>query len=438
MVKFKRFFLSRKTVLTLLTLILTSVFISALFPQRFVTSPENIQKWQQAHPFLAGWYKTPGFDHVYTTIWFALLLSLFLIPLLLSTIDQFIIAKKRTLDINLPAGSSSKRTTASFMDIKSICRGSGYLLMSGNEDYARFVKHQWGYWGNFLLHLGFVVVVSVSLLIALTQKRGVLQMAEGEIFQPGDPWFYEYKGLLAGKFVLPFGVRLDSVRALFWENNKVRRINSNLNLFTAHDSGRNFTVAPSSKLNYKGILIYHSLDFGHAFFVEFNDSSGTNKGVRLDLYHPENLDVASYKDFKLSWMPYILKVKYYADAGKKVIDSPNPLLVLRLMDRNKVAGQIPLKIGESGTLGQYNVRLVGAAKWSGLIFVDITGMPGIFFGFLIIILGTTLNYFTPPRELFVKRTDNEYIVYWRAVKFSGFYTDEYGKIISRLKKKENS
>lgn len=438
MPKFKRFFLSRKTVLTLLTLIFIAVFISALFPQRYSTSPENVLKWQKANPFLSGWYMKFGFDHVYTTQWFALLLLFFLISLLISTFNQFTAAKRKTLDINLPAGAPSAENIASFGNIKAICLRMGYLMISDNEDAARFVKHPWGYWGNFLLHLGFVVTIGASLLITLTQKRGVVQLVEGELFQPGDTWLYEEKGLLGERFVLPFAVRLDSVRTEFWETHLVKHISSDLSLLTASDNVRGYTVAPSFKLNYMGIYIYQKTDFGHAFFVEFSDDLGMNRGIRFDLYYPESLNVASYKDFKLSWMPYLLKTKYYADAEKKLIDSRNPLFVLRLVKDNKVVGQVPLKIGESGTLGQYSVRLVGVAKWSRLIFVDITGIKGIFLGFFIIVFGTVLNYFTPPRELFAKKVNGEYIIYWRAVKFQDFYTDECDKIFKGLRKKEDS
>jgi len=432
MLSFKRFFLSRKTILALILLILLSVVIGYIFPQRFATPPSELESWQESHSLWAPWVERLGLNHVYSTPWFAALLSAFLLSLGISTYEQIKISTKKTFG-GIPAGGEGFRIIADENELISAIKMQGYFRAAKNEEGYRFVKHPWGYWGGVLLHLGIVVVIASSLIIVLTEKRGLLHLLVGEIYLPGSQWLVEEDGILAGRFILPEAVRLESVTPEFWETDDIKQLTTVISFIDPQGRFKKDLIAINQTVNYRGIRIYQGRSFGNAFFVEFIDRDGNRIDAILQIQNPPRRDKAGYGNFQVGGIPYLLKAKYFADAEKNSMNSINPLLVMRLVDEEQVIGEISLRKGESGALGPYTVRLVDIARWSGIIFVDITGMPGIFLGFFIIILGGGLTYFMPPREFYLRKEEVGASIMWKATRFEDFYKEEYERIVAGIR-----
>lgn len=429
----KNFIISRKTVVFLISSILTAVVASFVFPQRFITPPIKMGNWILAHPYLGSLMNYLGLDHLYTTAWFAAIICLFTVSLAVSCYDQFMVAWGKTFDI--PAGSGKPvfelgRITDD--QLVKILRGHGYLSVSRNQELSKFVKSPWGYWGKFLLHGGMVLVIAASLLILLTQKKGTLYLYEGESHAPGDRWLIEEKGLMVDSLRLPMTVRLEEVKPEYWENDDLKLLSTKVTFVRSDGEVSEHRLAINQTRMFDGLKVYQSQEFGAAFFAEFYDDKGARQGVILQIAHPQRRDVAGYQDFKFDWLPHTLKTKYFADSEKRNMESISPQLILRLVNGKRVAGELSLKPGEMGALGEYKVKLVKVKKWAGIIFVDISGMTGIFAGFFIIILGSGLIYFTPPREIVVQTTEGSRSVVWRATNFGECYEDEIARIRSAL------
>jgi cytochrome c biogenesis protein len=429
----KRFFLSRKTILALILLILGAIVLAYIFPQRFSTPSLEMEKWQEANPAWVSWVDLLGLDHVYSTIWFAVLLLVFLLSLIISTFDQIKISIKKTFGHGVTSGGKNFKVTATEEKIVSAIKKQGYFQISGNHATLRFVKYPWGYWGSVLLHFGIVFAIASSLLVALTQKRGLLQLVEGELYVPGSSWVTEERGLLAGRFILPEAVSLDNVIPEFWETDDLKQLTTTLSFSNPQGRFKRYTLAINQTINYKGIRVYQSQSFGDAFFVKLTDKEGRSTGIILQIQTPVKRNMPSYGIFRLSRIPYLLKAKYFADADKKSVLSTNPLLVMRLVDKGRVVGEVSLKNGGSAQLGPYTATVAGISRWAGIIFVNITGMPGIFLGFFIIIIGGALTYFMPPREFYIKKEENGFfIITWKATRFESFYKEEYEKLAARF------
>lgn len=428
--KIKRFFLSRKTILALILLILGAIVLAYIFPQRFSASPLDTENWQQAHPLFAPWFYTLGLDHVYTTPWFAVLLLVFLLTLMISTFEQIKNSTKKIFGNVVISGEKSIRVNTTEEEIKTAIKKLGYFQTVRNQETLRFVKHPWGYWGNVLLHLGIVLVIASSLVVVLTEKRGLLQLIESELYVPGTPWFMEEKGMLVGNFILPEAVMLDNVIPEFWETDDIKQLTTVMSFSNPQGKTKRYNLAINQTVNYKGIRIYQDQRFGLAFFVNLTDKTGTRNGLILQIQKPYKRDKASYGNFRFGKIPYLLKAKYFADAEKKNMLSSNPLLVMRLVDKGRVIGEVSLKNGESGQVGPYTATVAGISRWAGIIFVDITGMPGIFLGFFIIIIGGGLTYFMPPREFYLRKEVDGFSITWKATRFESFYEEEYEKVSS--------
>ncbi len=433
MKKIKSFLLSRTSVLVQILIILTVILAGYEFPQRISASPYSIEKWRKAHPALVPWVERLGLGHIYTTPWFAALLFIFLLTLVISSYEQIKKALNKTFR-HADTDSEGETIYAPEDKLISAIKKKGYIFIGEKNTHKRFVKHPWGYWGNVFLHLGFVIIIASSLVILLMQNRGLLQLVEGEIYFPGNLWTFEEKGLLAKDFILPEAIRLEKVNFEFYESDELKGLSTFISFIDPQGRFQKYSVGINQIVKFKGVRIYQGNSFGHAFYVELADKEGGTEKIIFDIDHPLRRDRPGYKNFEFEGIPYTIRAHYYVDADRKSMQSNNPLLNILIIDREKSAKEASLKIGESRELGPYTARLVYVSRWSELIFVKDPGMSGVFSAFFIIIAGVMLTYFTPPREFILQKKAEGFSLVWRPSKFERFYEDEFKAILSAFAK----
>jgi cytochrome c biogenesis protein len=287
-----------------------------------------------------------------------------------------------------------------------------------------------------LLHVGMALVITASLYVALTGRQGVLILVEGEERNDRQSWNASEHGILTSPLKLPGNVRLDKVKVRFDGKNQPSEVSSDISIIDGSGRVESLTASINGISRYHGLRIYHAAQYGDAFTVTFTDRGGVAHAEKIAIQQPVSLTKAGYSDeFGVIWSPYLLSAKYFADADKKSMLSTNPELTLRFMEGNKEIARTTLTEGGPGTLGDYRVRLTGVEKWAKLIIVDISGMPVIFAGFAIIMLGGLLHYMTPPRELIgIRQPDGLYRVYWSATSFGDFFIDERDEVANALQK----
>lgn len=439
----KRLLRSKKTAILLMSLLLLSLLLSCLVPQRFNTPAAEFSRWREAHRLWRPVIDFLGLHRLFTAPWFAALLFAFLACLVTATHTQFRLALKKTLGMTDTGGQERRSTppvelAVSGPQLARQMRLAGYLRIGGRPEAVRFVKHPWGHWGVFLLHLGMLVAIAASLFIALTGKRGTFRLAEGEIFTPGSPWANEELGMLASPFLLPEAVRLRKVRPEFWPGGGVKNIRSDVTFIAPDGETVKQTIAMTPIMRRRGLRIYQEAAFGTVFYLVFTRGERVRAALALNLESPQEPRKASYGTFDFAGFPYRIKAKYYADAGKKTLAGDDPLLVIRLVDGPTVIGELSLKNGRGDRLGPYEVHLVRVAKWAGFIFLDTPGMAGVFGGFFIFALGGVLSYFTIPREFSCQATAGGWRLAWRVSKFRRLYRDEYQTVIKQLRKQEET
>lgn len=423
--------LSRTATLSLIVVILAAMLTATAVPQGFLTPGAQVDAWREAHGHILPLVDVLDLHHVFTTPWFAGLILLASLSLLLSTCRQIKTAWHRTFGLSTYEDRRCLHVSAPLAPLLRALKARGYLRMA-HDGRLRYVKHPWGYWGNVLLHVGMVVTIATSLYIALTQQRGMLFLTEGETFFPGAPWQSEAHGMLAGPLDLPEGVRLDRLAPQFNADTTVGAVTSEVTFLSGSGVATKRRVAINSILHHRGLRVYQNSLYGDVFAVDLTDAAGHMHRENLRMPHPQSIDRAGYNDFQLSWSPVGLSAKYFADADRKSMDSPNRQLVLRLTDRGREIARLSLLPGESGNLGDLRVSLAGTKKWSSLIFVNVAGMPAIFFGFFIMVLGGLIHYCAPPREFLIDRTGSGYDISWKAARFGEFYQDEYRSIVATI------
>lgn len=425
------------TALILLSTVM--ITLSALIPQSFMTSAADMGRWRGEYPYLSRAADALGLHRLYTHPAFAAVLGCVVISLSFSSIDQVRASLRRTFHPDTAFSSrESVHLQAGREAISPVLRSRGYLPMARRDNVSIYMRHPWGHWGISLLHVGMAVAIASSLVIALTQQRGLAHLIEGETHSPSTPWFSEENGIAAGSLVLPFAVRLDRLAYSFRPNYGVKDISSDLTFLTADAGPVTETVAINAILQIRDIRIHQAAEFGHAFYVEVRSGSGEGKVIPFLISHPRYPSEAGYNDFRDVMPPGdLLRAKYYVDEEKRSFSDLKPLLVLRIDRHGRELGQVPLRTGESGSIGTSHFRLIRVSPWTRLIFSHITGITGVFTGFFIIVLGGILYYFTPPREVLLSDPEGGGTqLIWRSSKFADFYHDEYRSLVEAIPKGE--
>lgn len=430
----KKYITARRVSLGLILLLAVLMYLSTLIPQSMDSTPEKIDSWRRDHHALVRLVDGANLHRIYSQRWFAAIILLAATALTVSSYDQIVAARRKLYATT--TGADALVAAIPEATLRSVARSNGYhCLNTGSSAHLKFVRNPWGYFGNALLHSGMVLVVGASLYVAVTGRQGMLTLLEGEQRDASQSWDNNEYGSMTSPLRLSGSIRLDRLRAVFDDKNQPVQVSSDITVANGAGATESLTATINGITRYHGLRVYHTTQYGDAFTLEFIDITGETHVEKLPLQQPPSLTKASYGNFALTWSPYLLSAKYFADADKRSMTSTTPSLVMRLLNGEQEISRVALVPGGYGLLGGYRVHLLGVQKWSTLIFVDISGMPVIFAGFAIIMLGGLLHYMTPPRELIgVTGGDGSYQVYWRAVSFKEFYRDERDEIAQDLKR----
>lgn len=429
-----RFITARRISLGLILVLAGCMYVSTLIPQEIDSTPAGLAAWRRGHEGLLWLVDTLHLHRLYAQPWFAVIIVLAAVSLGLSCVDQLDLSRKKLVSTGL-GGADELAASVSEAVLRTVAVSRHYRPVKHVAgDKLKFVRNPWGHFGVLLLHVGMAVVIAASLYVALTYRQGVLTLVEGERHDRGQPWRLAEQGLLVSPLTLPGTLRLDRVTVRFDDKNQPVSVTSQLTITGDGGAVETLSTSINQISRYKGLRIYHAAQYGDAFTISITDPEGGTHTETIAAQQPVNITMAGYSDdISLSWLPYQLSAKYFADADRQSMLSRNPELVLRLTRGDREVARTSLVKGGEGSLGEYRVRLLAVNRWAKLIFVDTTGMPLVFAGFAIIMLGGLLHYLAPPRELIaIRQQDGLCMVYWKAAAFREFFMDERDEAAAAL------
>lgn len=434
--KIKQLITARRISLGLILALASLMYFSTLIPQKLDSTPQKIEAWRQRHDSLLWLVDTANLHRIHAQPWFAAAILFAALALGVSSCDQLTASRKKLYSTGIGSGEEVASSVPQ-QKLRLVARSCRYrALQTGSQEELKFVRSPWGYFGNLLLHLGMALVIMASLYVALTGRQGALILIQGEQRDNRQPWDASEHGILANPLKLPGAIRLDKVRVNFDPKNQPTEVFSDISI--TGESGRvdSMTASINRNLQYHRLRIYHTAQYGNVFTVTITDKTGVEHVEKIAVQQPVSLTKAGYsEDFGVIWSPYLLSAKYFADVDKKSMTSANPEFILRLTSGKNELARTTLTKGSPGTLGEFRVQLTGVDKWAKLIIVDISGMPLIFAGFAIIMLGGLIHFATPPRELIgFRQQDGQYRVFWKAASFKEFYLDERDRVADALQK----
>ena len=425
-----KFLTSRSTVITLFAAISGALLVASVVPQYASTgkTPAWVGKLPDSLNFLSTHL---GLDNIVSTGWFAVLVTLFWMSLVISTISQY--SATRALSNHVPPATLPQgcvRVDTALLTIVAKIAASGYRPAGDNAGIHRFVKNRIGYWGNFLLHIGLVITVLFSLIYVLTQHRALVRVTGQEITTLSSANIQELKGLLAHRQELPYSMVLKTLEPHYWPNDKLERLSSEL-YFTGKpgDEPQRVDVAVSDKSTFGSYIVYQANVYGRTFDLELQSASGQVYRERLYLPYPSKHDTAGYGEIALTGTDLLLKGKFFSEDGHRSMQfSPSPLTI-RLYRGTELQGEALLDVGASKSLGPFSARLAQSEWWTDVMLDGTRGNAGIFAGFALILTGVLCSYCLVPREIIIREADGALYAQHVVRRFAQFYREEFDELV---------
>lgn len=266
------------------------------------------------------------------------------------------------------------------------------LLGGANADRARR-------WGSLIFHTGLLLVIVAGLAQPLRQKRGFVQLMEGEIFLGREGEFLETeKGSLAGRLELPFGLRLDALRDAYWTDAlHLRELASDLSILRG---GRTepVRVAVNSPLLDSGFAVYQSAYYGHAVSVELQRRDGQRLMThflldRAALPGKPEVGGSSFAD-----TDYLFSLRLRPDVSGKTFTLSNPSVEVEVFKGGRPVYAGPLTDKPILAPDGDRFTLAEIKPWSGLNIVDRSGLWLLRLGFIVTVLGASILFIRSPES----------------------------------------
>ncbi|MGB4441639.1 MAG: cytochrome c biogenesis protein ResB [Coriobacteriia bacterium] len=359
-----------------------------------------------------------GLDRVFSSWWFLAVCALISVQLT-GAITRLCTRDLRRIRRDRGPASADPMTVRDASRLAVALKAAGYRRIRRSATTARYVKHVWGYAGPTLLHLGMLAAILGALMNSLTLSSGNLVLLEGATVAQGEPLGSARYGPLADPPVLSQTLRCDGIDITYWPDGEPRRIEG-LYSIVRLGGDQSFRVATNAPLVVDGVRFFQDSRVGYAYGVTLMRGETTTKH-RLDLPLPESGDSASYIDTLLE-NGDMLRAKVTHDPSAPMGD---PVLTLRLVRGEDIIGEESFSSTGAGVLGDTEVSVDIATRWSMIALERSRGAGMLFAGFFIILLGAALIYAATPREFtLVGQEDGTATADWHAARFAALYAAE--------------
>lgn len=425
---------SRELALALMALVALAALSGTLAPQQALISPAQYREWRQANPGLAILGETLGLTQVYSSGWFlALLAGLFLCLLTWTWVRAAQVwkldrvrhrpgrpvpwslrAPGRHLAVPLAAGAeealgaaAQQLAAAGYRVYPHLPNGQAGLPVRQGWLFAEKGRH--GAWGSLAMHASLLVILLGGLYSGGFKMAGYFELAEGQTFSGQRAAFLQYSTgpFNAGQEPPVSPLRLDALTTAYWPDGSLREIASAVSLPAQAGVLQAATVSVSNPLVRQGTTIYQARDHGFAALLELRDQRGAMTPGYINFPTPKERSQPASNRFSVPGTPYRAEVDFYPAPGGGPVPADawlraqpdQPWLYLFLRDgQGAVAYQGPVGIGQSVAVEGGALTFRGVSRWAGFPVVRDPGIPIIFAGFALCILGAALLYLWIPRR----------------------------------------
>lgn len=256
-------------------------------------------------------------------------------------------------------------------------REDGYYIYA---DRGRF-----GSLGSLLVHLSLVLIVAGALYGRVEGYKSYANIAEGETYRVSEA---------------DFSLRLDSFRVDYYDGYMPKQYYSDLKVIDGGQEVLKKTISVNDPLTYKGVTFYQT-SFG---WVVDGLVSGDGKETRVSIQERQLAALGDGYSVKTVFLPDFA-VDQTGHPGTKSPLPNNPRVIYMVYKGSSpVAYNLaklnePVQIGEGRTLS-----FTGYRQYTGLQYARDPGIPPVYTGLGLIVLGLFLNFYIIPRRIWLKVT----------------------------------
>lgn len=444
--KIWNFFSSVKVGITLIILVLIAIAIGTIFPQD-VYLPENADPatfYKKMYGVFGEIYKYLGFDNLYGSWWFIILLGLLGISIIVASIDRYFplrralnnqkvtrhdqfMKKQRLFGI-----TKGQATKDHLHNIKERLQAKRYKVKEEDGNLLA-EKHRFSRWGPYVNHIGLIIVLIAGMLrfVPGMYVDDVLWLREGETAKvPGTNGAYfltnhqfilqtysnknaQYKNAL--KTVQGSVAKNYQSNVTLYKANKPYVLGSNPSLTKVQDA----KVRVNHPLSFNNYSIYQA-DYklgqfsAMSFKMENKKTHQTFGPFTVNLFNPK-------KTYNLGSHMKVQLVNYFPDFyfnSKQQPDSKsdtpnNPAFIFKMFSPQHPKGEIAFIAIKTNLepLGKndYKIDFAGlqTTNVSGFIVKKDFTLWIAFIGAMIFLLGVAQGMYFNHRRIWIKRKGQE-------------------------------
>ncbi len=444
--KIKRLLLSPGTTILLILIFLAACIIGITVPQITEKSPSYFDNWKENNIYTYRFVTRLQLHRVYTSIWFLSVLSLTLVSLGYSLYRQI---KKnlgqRNLSINLEQNRENLSVVCKKIldpyDIRQLFMKKGYRLTSTETVSDKFIfsKNSLGRWGSTVLHTGIFLVILAAFFAFALQKRGFVQIIKGDTFLGNHSNFVvKDLGVFANDFSLDFTTRLSLLNHKYYDNDKIKDLESIILVDDKKGSSRREVISPNEPLDFQGVSIYQSYDYGYtlSFMLKKPEGKEVITHFNLDMTLTKDKPLIGMSDFPTT--PYIFEMKFQPDINNKSFFITKPIVhltITEMITRDTIFNGLLLPKQSIKIKGGV-LSFIGITEWSGLMYAQNPGMGLSYFGFALIIIGAIVMFGFPYKEVctFIRKSDGETVIsaYVHTIRYPATFKEDVRDILEHL------
>jgi cytochrome c biogenesis protein len=325
-------------------------------------------------------------DKVYSSFVFRTLSLLFCINLVGCTLKILPAQLKRVertyFPLPAPGSENLYHPALDVEKLKQWLRRKRYQVTATDSGF-KAAKHRIGSLGSSVTHLGVVVIMLGALVGGLLAEEGFFDML------PGDIRAFGTQG---------FSLRLDDFFIQFREDNSVEQYYSQLTVMEAEQAVRSGTIWVNQPLKHRGIEFFQT-SYGWASELNITDAAGNLLASQMlrdnetYFYQPAHLSVYLYGFF-----PDMV----VSETGQPLTmteQKNNPFYAVILHQYGQHIGSYVLEPGQPLELGELNIVFPDSVLYTGITFRKDVGYPLVLLGFLLLLLGLFMSFYTYPKYI---------------------------------------
>ena len=291
---------------------------------------------------------------------------------------------------------------------------NGYRVkkeFSNGETRLYAGRHEAGHWGVLFFHLTFFVVLLGALLSFATRHAGYLELSPGERFRVGEQKFKRSSPEpLFTWGAENFTLELTDLDLSYWEPGKARQRASVVQLYdAAGQPGATHRIAVNDQLRTHGRTIYQGSSNGFLAGLTITDERGTEVKGNAHFEFPDDPDQSQMvARIVPPGVRMALVFELHTDQlrqieGMEPLASKHPVSLLKVTSEsmNGRRFQGVLFGGASLDVEGLKVRFTSLKPYTSYLVVRDLGVPVIFSGFALLLVGLLMTYFWVPARCWV-------------------------------------